>query len=293
MKRFIVLFITFLITITPFAIEGSAKSVITEAVITEDIPDSVFSNSASAETPPISPLMISEADQLRHSTLYGKWNTEYIKYNCYAFAIGYTAPEPGEDPWFRPGYFSSSSSPSLSHDTTIEKLALYTKYDLKALGSSCVIQRTDYDEIMQFANVCNIICLRKTSINNKFDFHYMKYSDSVWLHKPGRCHVLKLNGLPYETTWTNETLQANGIYVPGDNLYVGTIYYMAYKVNHNFTSRLYTGEEYHSGASHYFRCLDVCADCGDQVFGWEARRCFGPPCPLQLMKVEDEVYLSE
>lgn len=232
----------------------------------------------------------SGASLLKGSTLYGEWLDEYSTYNCYAYAIGYTKPESGEDPKFVPGYFDPSTRGSFSVSLTVAQLAELTKSDLKYLGHSCVRCSTDYEDILPYASTSNIICLRKMDNEKMKDFHYMKYYNSQWLHKPGTTHVLKLNGQPYDGDWYCEGVDEYGRYATSSYYYTGTIYYFAYKDSHNFTSRTYTAQNYHNGNYHHFQYLDYCPDCDNYYYGWEVLPCSGPPCQVSILQSALETH---
>lgn len=229
-------------------------------------------------------------NSLKFNTLYGEWLDEYSTYNCYAYAIGYTNPQNYEDPHFYPGYFNPKTRDDFNIDDTVAQMAALTASDLMYLGHSCVTYSTDYEDILQYADTSNIICLRKMTYDWISDFHYMKFSNSKWLHKPGITHVLKLNSQAYENAWYAEAVNKDGQYIESGVFYTGTIYYFAYKDSHTFTSREYTSENYHDGKYHYFQYLDYCADCQRHFYGWEKVSCSGPPCQVAIMQITPETH---
>lgn len=60
---------------------------------------------------------------------------------------------------------------------------------------------------------------------------------------------------------------------------------------HDYANQ-HTGNEYHSGARHYFEYADICKICGKQTnTTWTSIVCDGPPCAV-IMKLEDEDDIS-
>lgn len=215
---------------------------------------------------------------LQYSTVYGNWLDEYYGYNCYSYAIGQTRPYDGFYIWHYPGCFNTETAGNFSLDMPVAEMADRTASDLNTLGYSCVKYEANYSSIIAYADSHSIICLRKCSTPGLEDYHYMKLSGNMWLHKLGDTHPLKLNALPSQSTWYNEWASPEGIEHEGNRYYTGDIYYFAYTENHSYTSGSYTGNNYHSGQSHYYEFARTCACCGEVERYWDIISCAGPPC---------------
>ena len=70
--------------------------------------------------------------------------------------------------------------------------------------------------------------------------------------------------------------------VPEDycsNPNTGAIRYAIFRY-HDYANQ-YTGNQYHSGARHYFEYADICEICNKQInTTWTSVVCSGPPCPV-------------
>ena len=216
------------------------------------------------------------AYSLQYSTTVGAWLDEYLGYNCYGYAVGRTRPYDGFYTPYYPGCFNPSTTGNFSINMSVIDMALLTISDLKYMGYDCVASNTSYAGITSLATTHNVICLRKCSTVGKEDYHYMKLSNSEWLHKPGNTHVLKLNHLPFKRDWYNEGSYM-GVTTAGDRYYTGTICYIAYAENHSYSAPTYSGNNYHSGVFHYYEYVSTCTGCGETHQTWEALPCSGPP----------------
>ncbi len=164
------------------------------------------------------------AYSLTDSTPYGEWKDEYLKYNCYAFAINRTElpPEFEIDFQYQPGDFSNQS---ISFNAEISTIANVVKDDLEELSYLNINVSTeinsDYD---------HTIAVR----NGNSGYHFMKLSnDNNWYHKPGYTWVLKYNYMPsYNRVWTNEVMHKSGIAQAPTMTYDSTIYYISYDEPH-------------------------------------------------------------
>lgn len=231
------------------------------------------------------------ANQLQYSTLYGSWLSEYSGYNCYSYAIGETHPYDGVYRPYCPGDYNPQTAGDYSADMTVAQLATLTVSDLKYLGHSCVITTTSYSNIMEYVYEYDVICLRKDIHSAIKDFHYMKWTPSGWLHKPGNTHVLVFDYLPYEINWLAEGVTREGRYISENIYYTGTIHYFAFRSSHGDMLELgRTGNHYHSGSKHYFEYSKMCEDCGAIVLYWVSQACGGPPCSIQIGSVKPEEF---
>lgn len=174
-------------------------------------------------------------------------------------------------------------------------LANVTKLDLGVLGYNCV--KIQSYRPAAYGSWSNIIAVRREVRDDIgdiicLDYHYIKFSpsDLAWLHKPGSSTIMKLINNPSNTEiWTNEGIR-NGVYCAGTIKYGGSIYYILYKTNHGGTTRVWTGEHYHSGTQHYYLYANVCSDCGDyKMTYWVSEDCSGPPCSVPNRIIQPEL----
>lgn len=213
----------------------------------------------------IMPLAVYE---LQDSVTVGAWDDNFLFYNCYAYALGYTYL-PTNSNHFWPGDLSGGG---FDISGTISEWADLTEEDLKAEGYSCVYKTKSYTNVMKYEDTHAIICLRQCK---GADFHYMKLDDGLWYHKPGYTHVLQYLYAPYEKDWTNEYSEY-GVAHEGAITYSGTIYYFAFRESHVWISSSCISN-YHSGSTHYYQFQRTCS-CGVSETYWEAMSCSGPPC---------------
>lgn len=169
---------------------------------------------------------------LQDSILYGAWSETFSQYNCYAFSIGKTY-------WLDPGKLAYDEkqkdnpiAPAYELDTLdAYTLADYAKSDLETQGwTRFIIQ----NESLVVDDMCSnefVICVRSGDL----DYHFMRYYNGVWLHKPGGTHTLQYKYTPSnDLEWTNEAV-IRGEYREYDLIYDGPIVYIRYN-SHDFTS---------------------------------------------------------
>ncbi len=243
--------------------------------------------SASAAATQTDPLSTTSAG-IQDSVVLGSWNNSYLKYNCYAYALGLT------NRFYIPGYFAYGKT-EFDMTDTIQEIALNVKADLKSTGTNglnhkCVKMTTVYPTSIPTGYSC--ICVRKgTKYANpaETDFHFMRYSGSNWYHKPGRTQPLKYNYTPSASrSWSNEAM-LNGVYYEPTIEYTGTIYYFIYGTQHADTVYGLTGNNYHSGNVHYYEYGYKCSNCYE-VIGetmWEYLPCNGNTC-IEPWNLRDE-----
>lgn len=186
-----------------------------------------------------------KVDSLLGSTVYGGWNDSFKVYNCYAYALGR-----GDDR-FNIGDFSNHSLNSERYKgvyylkNSIEELRDYTIQDLKVLGYECVYtaKNTYYEPF----DAQTLICVRKSEI----DFHFMKYINGDWLHKPGNSWILKYKGNPSAgADWYFEAAYPEKNGEPyflrcNDYPYTGDIYFIMYANSHNYSTYTYCNNNEH------------------------------------------------
>lgn len=221
---------------------------------------------------------------LQDSDVAVSWNSNMKNYNCYAYALGRT------DAFYEPGEFVEEG---YDDDDGVSVLADLTKQDLQVLGYNCV--KTQSYRPTSYGSWSNIMALRRETeneFNNLFDFHFAKLSasDLTWLHKPGSTGILRFKNAPSNSVeWSNESY--NGVEMVAPNTwYDSNIVYILYKTNHGGTTRVWTGEHYHSGTQHYYLYANVCSDCGDyKMTYWVSEDCSGPPCSVPNRIIQPEL----
>lgn len=172
------------------------------------------------------------ATVLQDSVPYGEWSDDFFKFNCYAYSIA-------KDYWLDPGglaYYEEQKDNTLAPEYSLDTLdasvlAGYVKDDLVTLGwSRFHIQ----DDPLDTDDMCSneyVICVRSGAL----DYHFMRYYNGMWLHKPSYTQPLQYKYTPSnDREWTNESI-TNGVYRPYDIIYDGPIYYIRFN-SHNFTS---------------------------------------------------------
>ncbi len=223
---------------------------------------------------------------LQDSTKYA-YTADMANYNCYAYALGITQG-------CNPGSFSGTNIQQYQlNDMTAYDLAILVKNDLKStvFNKPCVKITTSLPYYSSLNSGQTAICIRKGYINNQnnADYHLMRvFSGNEWRHKPGTSAVLSYNELPSNAVnWTNECCVGDVCFEP-TTTYSGTIYYIVFGSVHNYP---YTGNNYHSGSTHYYEYLSTCSVCGEQISSsysqWLSISCSGPPCPSSIYRAED------
>ena len=206
------------------------------------------------------------------SSTFCNWETSFLNYNCYAYAVGRT------DSAYWPGKFSTvHDSSNFDLSVSIATLAGNVASDLRSstFSQNCVTITTTRPTSLEPGEKC--ICIRKGS----GDFHFMKMeSSSEWRHKPGRSIPLKYKYLPSnDQVWSNEAVIAGSYFEPTQT-YDSTIYYIIYKSNHVYSHNVWTGNHYHSGNRHYYEYADKCS-CGDTTaVTWIDKPCIKGNCAL-------------
>ena len=184
-------------------------------------------------------------DELLGSTIYGDWDPQYYNFNCYAFAINDYSQS------YDIGYFSEQVwVDSEGHILPIIQLADMVYDDLRALGYDCI--KIDSNEFTLPQNGQHLICVR-ASDDTFDDFHFMKYDNGAWYHKPGNTWVLKYNGTPSASIpWYVEGVTPEGEILRNENSYYdGNIYFLSYKAEHD--EFVYS---YYNESSHFVLCED-------------------------------------
>ena len=206
---------------------------------------------------------VNSVNSLLYSTVYGNWSESFKQYNCYAFALGRT------DKYYIIGGPSGntksgnifwelwqSCNPSLI-SKPIGELANYVNQDLHSLGYECVTstKNTFYAP----TDTQTLICVRKS----QNDFHFMKYVDGDWLHKPGWTWILKYNSTPnVSEDWLPEAAYMEDgkiVYDRGGYPYTGDIYFIKYANSH------INSYQYKDASQHYIKCKNC-----EYTFGIEA-----------------------
>ena len=173
-------------------------------------------------------------DSLVYSTNLGAWSDHdggwcpiWEKYNCYAYAIDRTE-QPSEYAssfQYQPGDFAHTGS--FYYDIPTYDLAMVVKDDLVELGlgySDVCVSYAVPDTALLSSNQ-KLICIR----TGDDDFHFMKYNDGYWYHKPSGTAILRYKFHPSDYIWKREN-SANGIEYEGNTAYpyYKEIYYIVY-----------------------------------------------------------------
>lgn len=209
---------------------------------------------------------------LKDSVAIGSWIESYKNYNCYAYALGLT------DKSYGPGEFAYGAC-TFAYADTIAKIASDVKADLMSTGTNglnnkCVKMTTVCPTSVPTGYSC--ICVRKGTNSYRSDYHFMKYDNGSWYHKPGGTQPLRyLRELSSTQAWTNECVNASG-YHESTISYTGTIYYFTYAAEHTY-SESWTGKDYHANDenSHYYEFKYTCSNCGDSYTEWSSVPCRG------------------
>lgn len=205
------------------------------------------------KTAPLSVTPYNVVSSLLGSTVYGAWDSQYSIYNCYGYAIN------EYDSCYNIGFFSNQDCwDSSYHIYPVNRLASIVKDDLNTLGYNCVKLQQNTFSIPQ--NGQSLICVRRSD-DTFTDFHFMKYDNGSWYHKPGTSWVLKYNGTPSASVpwyWEGRSYNdGNPYFWRSDNQYYnGDIYFISYKAEHIYTCR------YYSDSLH----LVLCDDCSNGYY---------------------------
>lgn len=163
-------------------------------------------------------------DTLPNNTQYGEWQSNYLDYNCYSYAINYIEGNQDIDRGRYPGQMSNGS---FSMSLSISEMAGLVKNDLIAIGYDDVYVTNERPTVLCEGE--KLICIRKGTD----DYHFMKYhSDGdFWTHKPGGTAILKYNHQPSnDVIWRGEAiLDSAGTAVIDQSItYTSEIYYIIY-----------------------------------------------------------------
>lgn len=165
----------------------------------------------------------------------GAWNSNWERYNCYAFAI-----ERFENPnkyfsafQYQPGDFSVGNV--YLKLKSVEYIANLVKDDLVKIGyaESTINVSTTLPSVSVGQQ---LVCVRTTLVSNPldWDYHFMRYDleTDAWYHKPGTTAVLKYKYTPDNSrSWTSEAYQSDGTVKYGDCVYNSAIYFIRYNKN--------------------------------------------------------------
>lgn len=186
----------------------------------------------------------SSSYQLQYNTWDGVWDDNYLNYNCYSYALGIS------DNRYNPGQFSNQNcNKFLIGIKSIDIIQQYVKDDLSNRGYNCIqVQKNTYTLPPTGAT---LICVRNghaVGSNVETDYHFMKYQDGNWYHKPGTSAILKYDSIPdINVPWISEGVGRDGIAAMGNITYDGDIYFISYRQNHS-------GVRYYSQSYHKIDC---------------------------------------
>lgn len=166
------------------------------------------------------------------SERYGPWLPEYAMYNCYGYALGTSSLND-------PGDFSGQShTGSDGRRLPILQLAGVVYDDLVARNYQCISMQRNTFELPDHGQ--NLICLR-VSDDTFNDYHFMRYFNGSWFHKPSTKWLLRYLKTPTASDpWPYEGVDSSGTMWRAENsFYVGDIYFFSYKFSHNLTCSYY------------------------------------------------------
>lgn len=158
----------------------------------------------------------------------GYFDTKWLYYNCYAYAINRA-----EQPQFyssaplmqyQPGNMSGAGR--FGDCATINELAVLVKADLEAMGYSNISLS---ETIPTINSSQRLICVRMSC----GDYHFMYYDieTNAWYHKPGNTAVLRYNYVPSNSRiWYVESSTPNGESYT-DDYYDSDIIFIKYSKN--------------------------------------------------------------
>ena len=167
-------------------------------------------------------------------------------YNCYAYAISLFGDSKFYDLNFgdkyQPGdiYVENTTIPD---NDTLSNVRDNVILDLEAVGHNDISVYYNYNDLFDAYGTSiidfsthEIICFRiGTYIGSDIkDYHFMRYDNVTlsWYHKPSLTTVLKYtgnNGIPSNNvSWSNESVDGNGIASAPNIIYNSEIWYIAY-----------------------------------------------------------------
>ena len=177
---------------------------------------------------------LQSTEGLQDSILWS--NTGFLKYNCYAYAIG-RDENPHEyptDKQYQPGDFSGLS---FNLNMSISEMTQVVKADLEELGFVDIMITPSRPTVNSSTK---LICMRKGAT----DYHFMRYdyATNAWYHKPGNTAILKYKYQPaYARIWTNESIDSQGNFLPATTTYDSDIYYITYSDERAAIASLFAG----------------------------------------------------
>lgn len=190
----------------------------------------------------------SSSYQLQYNTWDGVWDDNYLNYNCYSYALGKT------DMARNPGNLTEQdcvdSSGRLKSINLIQQL-VYD--DLVHEGNNCI--RSSKNSFSSPGAGVNLICVRNghyIGSSVETDYHFMKYDNGNWYHKPGGTAILKYKYSPnYQVPWHQEYVLF-GVSNHADFVYEGDIYFFYFQENHTNITYTFVNKGTHKAC---------CRDC--------------------------------
>lgn len=140
----------------------------------------------------------------------------------------------GEQPGFyettrqyRPGDFSYGDEII----ENIEELVGIVIRDLTQLGYSGITRYNDFNDIGTINSSQELICMRM-DLDVHDEYHFMRYENGNWYHKPSSSAVLKYTGvMSNDVPWKNEQSLADGEVLYENYVYNSDIVYIVYNKN--------------------------------------------------------------
>ena len=146
--------------------------------------------------------------------------------NCYGYAINYNG-------WADPGDFGGNNNSYWNYQNLDSTNAAYlvdaVLDDLYALGYTHA-HEVNASYVPSSGETVIAFRMGYTYGGYAYDYHFMKWSGSFWLHKPGNTAILRFKSTSLSSTWYPEAYFVNaGVWMHDNTFrYNGIVKYVAY-----------------------------------------------------------------
>ncbi len=177
-------------------------------------------------------------------TFGGAWDDRFSGYNCYGYSIDRCEQNLVTGNYsskYQIGYFSGLN---YSSNLNVDSTAQIVKSDLESIGFTNVVLSSSK---FNLSSSEEMICLRKDN-NVPYDYHFMRYKDGSWYHKPGGSAILKYKyDVSNSVPWTCELSLQNSIIKYTNTIYDSNIIYIkfdskAFEVNASSSKTLHINQ---------------------------------------------------